>query len=119
MVHILLMSPKAKRTVGMVSVREKGITVLVIPISYTINPTVIVIMIHLLVTKEMDFTTMANINLHHGEVEDGFMSQDLMVIRAFLGMKVWGKPLVMKGIKWIINLIKSLTVRSLQVMTPK
>ena len=51
--------------------REKDVMVLIIQISYTTNHTMIVIMVHLVVTNEVDFTIMANINisLHHGKVE--------------------------------------------------
>ena len=107
-VTVLMMNSKAKRIVGIILAREKGIMVLIIRINYTINHTMIVFMVHPVVIKEMDFTTMANIDLHHGEVDD-IMSQDLMVEKAFLEMKAWEKLLVMRGIKQIINLIKSLT----------
>ena len=116
---ILMKNSKAKTIVGIILAKEKGITVLIIQINYTISHTMIVTMVHLVVTNEMDFTTMANIDLHHGEVEDDIMSQNLMVEKASLEMKAWEKLLVMKGIKQIINPIKSLTIRSLQDMTPK
>ena len=114
-VTISMMNSKVTRIVGIILAREKGIMVLII----RVNHTMIIFMVHPVVTKEMDFTTMANNNLHHGKVEDDVMSQDLMVAKAFLEMKVWEKLLVMKGIKQIVNPIKSLTVRSLQGMTPK
>ena len=71
---------KAKTIVGIILAREKDIMVLIIHINYTINHTMIVIMVHLVVTNKMDFTIMANINisLHHDEVEGNIMSQDLM-----------------------------------------
>ena len=76
----------------------------------------IIIMAHLMVTNEMGFTTMANINigLHHGEVGGDIMLEDLMGEKDLLEMKVWGNLLLMKGIKQIINPIKSLTVKLLQ-----
>ena len=67
---------KAKTTVGIILTREKGTMVLIIQINYTINHTMIVIMVHPVVTNKMDFTIMANINigLHHGEVKGDIMS---------------------------------------------
>ena len=82
-VTILMKNSKAKTIVGIILAREKGIMVLIIQINYTINHTMIVIVVHPVVTKEMDFTTMANINLHHGEVEDDITSQDPMVEKVF------------------------------------
>ena len=118
-VTALMKNSKAKTIVSIILAMEKGIMVLIIQINYTINHTMIVIVVHPVVTKEMDSTTMANIDLHHGEVEDDIMSQDPMMEKVFPEMKAWEKLLVMKGIKQIVNPIKSLTIRSLQGMTPK
>ena len=43
-------------------------------ISKAIKHTMIVIMVHPVVTNKMDFTLMANIGLHHGEAEGNIMS---------------------------------------------
>ena len=90
---------KAKIIVGIILAREKGITVLIIQINYTISHTMIVIMVHLVVTKEMDFITMANIDLHHGEVEDDITSQDLMVEKASLRNEGMGETFGNEGNK--------------------
>ena len=52
-----------------------------------------------MVTNEMGFTTMANINivLHHGEVGGDITSQNLTGEKDLLEMKVWGNLLLMKG----------------------
>ena len=74
-----------------------------------------------MVTNEMGFTTMANINiiLHHGKVGGDNTLQNLTGEKDLLEMKVWGNLLLMKGAKLIVNLIKSSTVRFLQDMILK
>ena len=109
---------KAKTIVGIILVKEKDTMVLLFKINCTICHTMIIIMVHLMVTNEMGFTTMANINisLHHGEVGGDITPQDLMGEKDLLEMKVWGNLLLMKGIKQIVNLINNLTVEFLQDM---
>ena len=69
-VPILMKISKVKIIVDILLVKERDTMVLLLKISCTIHHTMIIIMVHLMVTNEMGFTTMANINiiLHHGEV---------------------------------------------------
>ena len=99
-------------------ISPQGITLTLMTIIKVIKHTMKPTMVHLAATNGMGSTTMVNIGLHHGEEEDDITLQDLMG-EGLLGMKVWGKLLLMKGINQIVKVIKSLTVRSLQGMIPR
>ena len=87
---VLMKNSKAKTIVGIILAREKGIMVLIIRMKCTINHT----MVHPVVTKEMVFTTMANIDLHHGEVED-----DIMILKGFSRNEGMGESSANEGNK--------------------
>ena len=74
-VPILMKISKVKIIVDILLVKERDTMVLLLKINCTICHTMIIIMVHLMVTNKMGFTTMANINiiLHHGEVGGDIM----------------------------------------------